>query len=128
MTAVVVELEPGCWLAPWRSRSNAGAVVGEGVCIRARRALRHRPTPGARARHPGRCAGGGGDAMTTEATRLCRQRAKEAWEKKLKAEGGRRLTLMLRPDDAARLARLEVIYGNATAAIVAGLKKLEGEE
>lgn len=66
--------------------------------------------------------------MTTEATRLCRQRAKEAWEKKLKAEGGRRLTLMLRPDDAARLARLEVIYGNATAAIVAGLKKLEVEE
>lgn len=63
--------------------------------------------------------------MTTEATRLCRQRTKEAWEKKMKAEGGRRLTLMLRPDDAARLARLEVIYGNATAAIVAGLKKLE---
>lgn len=29
---------------------------------------------------------------------------------------------------AARIARLEVIYGNATAAIVAGLKKLEGEE
>lgn len=63
--------------------------------------------------------------MTTEATRLCRQRTKEAWERKLKAEGGRRLTLMLRPEDAARLARLELTYGNATAAIHAGLKKLE---
>lgn len=66
--------------------------------------------------------------MTTEATRRCRQRAKEAWERKLKAEGGRRLTLMLRSEDAVRLARLEGIYGNATATIVAGLKKLEGEE
>jgi len=41
------------------------------------------------------------------------------------AAGGRNLTVLLQPDDAARLKRLMKIHGTATAVIVAGLAALE---
>ncbi len=47
------------------------------------------------------------------------------WEAEIIEDGGRRVTVLLRREDAERLRRLEECHGSAKAAIVAALRALD---
>lgn len=61
----------------------------------------------------------------TPHSRRCRAENAARWEAEKKAGGAKRVTVLLPPDDAARLDRLSVVHGTKTAAVVAALEMLE---
>lgn len=50
----------------------------------------------------------------------------ERYRKKLEGEGGKRVSMLLKPEAAALLDKMAARYGSQTAAVVAGLEALNG--